>query len=57
MSHVALVDVIIKDLDAVELACEDLGVLELIRNQPRFNWYGRWVNDYGKEDAAYRHGS
>ena len=52
MSHVALVDVIIKDLGALEKVCPDLN-LELIRDKQRYKWYGEWVNDYHKSDAAY----
>lgn len=44
MSHVATIDLEIKDLDALALACEPLG-LELVRGQKAYNWYGRSVGD------------
>lgn len=55
MSHVTTIDLLIKDLDALEKACAPLG-LELRRGQKTFRWYGKWMNDYGAEDAAYKHG-
>jgi hypothetical protein len=55
MSHVATVELEVKDLDALAKACEPLG-LEFRLNQKTFRWYGRWVNDYSKADAAYKHG-
>src|SRR4051812_32472193 len=45
MSHVATVDVEIKDLDALDAACKKLG-LELVRGQTTFRWYGQHVGDY-----------
>lgn len=53
MSHVAVVKVEINDLNSLEKACENLG-LELRRDQKTFKWFGRWVNDYHAQDAAYR---
>lgn len=55
MSHVATVDVQIKDLDCLRKACGRLG-LEWKENQGTFKWFGRWMNDYAKQDAAYKHG-
>ena len=55
MSHVAKIDVVIKDLEALQAACEALG-LEFVQGQKTFKWYGRWVNDYSAEDAAYHSG-
>lgn len=55
MSHVAKVDLEVKDLDSLKKACEELG-LEFRENQKTWKWYGTWVNDYHGEDAAYRHG-
>lgn len=52
MSHVAAIELQILDLDALEQACGELG-LELRREQKTFKWYGRWVNDYNEQDAAY----
>jgi len=45
MSHVATVDIEIKDLDALETACKRLG-LELMRDQTTYKWYGHSVGDY-----------
>jgi hypothetical protein len=45
MSHVATVDVEIKDLDALEQACRELG-LDLVRGQQTYRWYGESVGDY-----------
>jgi hypothetical protein len=55
MSHVATVQMEIKDLDALDAACKKLG-LEFRRGQKTFKWYGTWVNDYAAQDAAYKHG-
>jgi hypothetical protein len=55
MSHIATVDVVIKDLQSLERACKRLG-LEFKTNQKTFKWYGRWMNDYNAQDAAYKHG-
>jgi hypothetical protein len=55
MSHVATVAPVIKNLDALERACEELGLV-LKRGQRTHKWYGTWVQDYNAEDAAYRHG-
>lgn len=70
MSHIATVDVQIKDLDSLAKACTKLG-LELVKGQQTFKWYGRFVgdsmqfveslrakginvDDYGKCDHAIR---
>ncbi len=70
MSHIATVDVQIKDLSSLQKACEKLG-LELVKGQTNFKWYGRFVgdsvqfveslrakginvNDYGKCDHVIR---
>lgn len=55
MSHVATVKVKVKDLDALRVAAESLG-MELRVGQTTHRWYGKWVNDYHGEDAAFRHG-
>lgn len=44
-SHVAKVDVEVKDLEALKLACEKLG-LKLNIGQKTYKWYGRSVGDY-----------
>ncbi len=43
------------DLGALKMACQQLG-LEFCENQTEYKWYGTWVNDYGRDDAAYKHG-
>lgn len=45
MSHVATVDLEIRDLDALASACRRLG-LELMRGQTTYRWYGMHVGDY-----------
>jgi hypothetical protein len=45
MSHVATIELIVKDLEALEIACKSLG-LELVRDQHTYQWYGRHVGDY-----------
>lgn len=55
MSHVASVQLVIKDLGALAQAAEKLG-MELVLGQTNYKWYGRWVNDYDAQDAAYRQG-
>lgn len=45
MSHVVDIDIEIKDLDALESACNELG-LELIRDQKTYKWWGHHVGDY-----------
>lgn len=45
MSHVATVDLDVKDLDALATACQRLG-LELVRGQTTYRWYGQSVGDY-----------
>lgn len=55
MSHVVSIKTELRDLDAVEAACKELG-LTLKRGQKSIKWYGRWVNDYDAADAAYKLG-
>jgi hypothetical protein len=45
MSHVAKIELEIKDLDALAKAAASLG-LELVRGQKNYRWYGRHVGDY-----------
>lgn len=45
MSHVATVDLHVKDLDALAKAAEECGC-ELVREQKRYKWYGKSVGDY-----------
>jgi hypothetical protein len=45
MSHVAKIEMEIKDLAALEDAAKRLG-MELVRNQRTYKWYGYSVGDY-----------
>lgn len=45
MSHVAKIEIAIKDLDTLKAACRQLG-LEFIADQKAFKWYGRHIGDY-----------
>lgn len=55
MSHVANVEVEIKDLSALRTACENLG-LEFMENQQTWNWYGDYMDDWHTDEAAVSHG-
>lgn len=54
MSHVTTQECDIQDLDALAKAASLFGC-ELVK-QPTYKWWGKWVNDYDKTDAAYKHG-
>jgi hypothetical protein len=45
MSHVAKIEIEIRDIDALKLACDQLG-LELMAGRRHFAWYGEHVGDY-----------
>ena len=45
MSHVAVVDIEIKDLNALARACENLGLV-FNEGQKTYKWYGSSVGDY-----------
>lgn len=45
MSHVTVINVEIKDLEALKVACEKAG-LEFREGQKTYRWYGRSVGDY-----------
>lgn len=51
MSHVADVDIKIRDLDACEAAVKRLGG-QLMRGQKTHKWYGRFLNDWNSQSAA-----
>lgn len=55
MSHVANVEVEVKDLTLLEIACKKLG-LTLVRNQNTYEWYGKWMDDWHTKDAAVTNG-
>lgn len=44
MSHITVIEIQIKDLDALEAAARELG-LELRRGQTTYDWYGRKVGN------------
>ena len=45
MSHVASIDLDVKDLDALAFACKRLG-LEFRQGQKSYRWYGEIVGDF-----------
>ena len=45
MSHVATINIEVKDLDALGIAAGRIG-LELVRGQKEYRWYGQSVGDY-----------
>jgi len=45
MSHVAKIDIEIKDLDTLKAACERLG-LQFMQGQLAYSWYGSHQGDY-----------
>src|SRR4051794_20933775 len=45
MSHLADIDIIIKDITALEKAVEELGA-EFRRGQTRYEWFGESIGDY-----------
>lgn len=53
MSHMAAVDLHVKNLQDLQQACEMLG-LQLNLNQTNWRWFNSWVDDYNREDAAYK---
>lgn len=55
MSHVVVLDLEIKSLEAVKRLCENMG-WQFLENQKSYHWYGTWVGDYEAEDAAVKQG-
>lgn len=55
MSHVANVEIEVKDLDALIKACKQLG-LEFVQDQKTYKWYGRFLNDWHSKEAAANQG-
>ena len=45
MSHIAEVNLLVQDLNALQRACHRLG-LELVRGQQTYRWYGMSVGDH-----------
>jgi hypothetical protein len=56
MSHVVCSKVIITDLSILQRAVERMSRLKWRPDKKKFNWYGKWVNDYAAADAAYKNG-
>lgn len=55
MSHVATVELEVRDLGALRAACASVG-LEFREGQRTFRWFGKFLNDYKGTDAAFRSG-
>lgn len=56
MSHVVgASDYPITDLEALATAAQECG-LEMRHGQTTYKWYGRFMNDYHGQDAAYKNG-
>jgi len=55
MSHVVSIKAELRDLAAVKAACLELG-LKFKENQKTIRWFGRWVDDYDRDNAAYKLG-
>ena len=43
MSHIAKIELEIKDLEALKEACHRLG-FQLKMNQKQYTWYGKWIS-------------
>lgn len=55
MSHVVSMKVKVNNLAALRAACAELG-LEFLEGQRNYKWYGQFVGDYTRQDAALRNG-
>lgn len=55
MSHVASVEVEVRDLDALRAAADRVG-LEFVEGQRAYRWYGRFLNDWPSHRAAVNKG-
>ena len=51
MSHVADIDIKIRDLNAFAAAIKALGG-EYLPNETKIRWYGRFLNDWSSDRAA-----
>ena len=54
MSHVAVIDLHVTDLDALTKGCKMLGLT--IEKRSHWRWFGSWVDDYHATEAAYNFG-
>jgi len=55
MSHVVSIKTEVFDLECFAKACKDLG-LNYDPAGKNVRWYGKWMDDYSREDAAYKLG-
>jgi len=51
MSHIAKIELEVKDLQALKTACNEAGY-EFVENQTTYKWYGRWVGDAPLPDGV-----
>lgn len=56
MSHVICSKVRISDLEILKKALDKFPKLKWHEGKKKYAWYGRYANDYHKEDAAYHDG-
>lgn len=56
MSHVVSSEVVCTDLEILKRAVATFPELEWREGQKKYTWYGAWVQDYHKDDAAYKRG-
>ena len=56
MSHVVSSPVIITNIECLKRALAKFPKLKFIEGAKTYEWWGRWENDYAKEDAAYKLG-
>jgi len=55
MSHLAHIDLELKDLQALKDMCKEHG-FTFMEGQKSYKWFGKWMNDYDAADSAYKHG-
>lgn len=56
MSHVVSSSIRIHDLECLKRALKKFPNLRFQEGQKTFTWFGEWVGDYDKADAAYKNG-
>ncbi len=58
MSHMECnIDALITDLDILERTLQEkFPTAKLMRDQKTHAWFGKWVDDFHGDKAAYRHG-
>lgn len=55
MSHVVAIKTELFSIEAVKRTCKALGLV-FKENQKTIRWFGSWMNDYDRNDAAYKLG-